>query len=368
MAFSGAGDRSMAAALRRRIDPRDPVALHNHAWLALQCDDRDLARASLAAAVHLPNAPFVTHRAVAALSAGRDDAVLLADASVAPTHSGHPAHPYNAGAAAHRGGDIVVAEVCYRAAVQDGDHVAAAWNGLAVLHEQRCERQAADDAWTEAGNDPLAIHNRALALIRRGAVRQARVLLAAHDDHHGVLASLAGYAALLDQDAAGALATLVSVVEATPDSARAHFTLGLACERLKRTQDALHAIRHALLLSPWYCPQVWLLGRDGHPPIEIPAEQAASTDDALLSLGRALLQNGDFGEALAVFDQVLVRDPAQPAALFHRGVVLAKLRRYGEALDDWETVERAAPASEVAEVSRRHARTARQLATLFAAA
>ena len=73
------------------------------------------------------------------------------------------------------------------------------------------------------------------------------------------------------------------------------------------------------------------------------------------------------GEAMAVFDQVLARQPTQTAALFHRGVVLAKLRRYTEALEDWETVGRVDPDGPLGEMSRRHARSARQLASLFAA-
>src|ERR1019366_6312439 len=107
-----------------------------------------------------------------------------------------------------------------------------------------------------------------------------------------------------------------------PDSARAQFTLGLACERLGLHADALVAIRRALLLSPWYQPQVWLLERGGDTvPVELPVDDgessnAAHTDDVLLSVGRSLLQMAQFGEALAVFDQVLVHQPSQTAALF----------------------------------------------------
>jgi tetratricopeptide (TPR) repeat protein len=105
--------------------------------------------------------------------------------------------------------------------------------------------------------------------------------------------------------------------------------------------------------------------------VELPVDAgeggaAAPTDDVLLSLGRSLLQTAHLGEALAVFDQVLTGHPSQTAALFHRGVVLAKLRRYDEALEDWESVGRVDPESEIGDASRRHARSARQLASLFA--
>jgi tetratricopeptide (TPR) repeat protein len=117
---------------------------------------------------------------------------------------------------------------------------------------------------------------------------------------------------------------------------------------------------------------VWLLEHASDPALvelAVDSGDAASvshTDDVLLSLGRSLLQTAHLGEALAVFDQVLVSHPSQTAALFHRGVVLAKLRRYGEALEDWEHVGQFDPGSELGDASLRHARSARQLASLFA--
>jgi tetratricopeptide (TPR) repeat protein len=126
-------------------------------------------------------------------------------------------------------------------------------------------------------------------------------------------------------------------------------------------------------MSPWYLPQVWLL--EPHPDgvltelaaIEGSTAEGSEADAVLLTLGRSLLEAGHLGESLAVFDQVLLRHPAHTSALFHRGVVLAKLRRYHEALEDWQQVDQADPAHDLAAASRRHADSARRLASLFSA-
>lgn len=91
------------------------------------------------------------------------------------------------------------------------------------------------------------------------------------------------------------------------------------------------------------------------------------TDDEMLARGRALLETGHLAESLSMFDAVLRHRGADPVALFHRGVALAKLRRYGDALADWSAAERADPDGMLGTLSRRHASSAKQLADLFAA-
>ncbi len=368
-------DESVVAALRRRLRPSDPITLNNLAWFAARRGATATALECARAAVSLPGAPAAAWRALERLAAGRSDGMLLVaqgPVADAPTAA---IHPLAAALSAHLHGDLPVAEACYRAALQAGGHNAAAWNGLAVLHEQRRERLAADEAWRAAQSTPYpaAAHNQALAMLRRGFPHRARAVLAGVGDPGDLSAALrylAGYAALGDQDPAAAMPLLLAAVEADPHLARAHFTLGLACERLRLHDNALRAIRQALLLSPAYQPQVWLLVAGGGHVQELPAVMSGDehTDEVLLSLGRSLLQMAHYGEALAVFDQVLTRQPSQAAALFHRGVVLAKLRRYGEALDDWEHVDRADPDGALGRASRRHALSARQLAALFASA
>ena len=370
-------DAQVVAALGRRLAEADPITLSNLAWFAARRGEVAAALEQVRRSVALPGAPRAAWRAIERLAAGRTDGMLLASSASAPAPAAAARHPLAAAVAAHQQSDLAVAEVFYRAAQEVPALAGAAWNGLAVLHEQRRERSAADNAWERsvAAGSVAGRHNQALAMLRRGFPHRARALLAAvvvRDDAPAMLQFLAGYAALADQDPAVATELLARSVARDPESARAHFTLGLAAERLGRHADALSAIRRALLLSPWYLPQVWLLesGLDNE-IVELPAaqdESMAAADDVLLSLGRSLLQTGHLGEALAVFDQVLTQQPARPAALFHRGVVLAKLRRYGEALEDWEQVDRADPASDLADASRRHARSARQLASLFAGA
>jgi tetratricopeptide (TPR) repeat protein len=305
---------------------------------------------------------------------GRGDGLVLSTSAAQAPEAGSGS-PLAAAVAAHRQAALAVAEACYHAALGDPAFVAAAWNGLAVLHEQREERDAADAAWQHALEVPraAAVHNRALARIRQGDLASARALLGAH----GALASesapllfLVGYAALLDGDPALARLSLEQALEREPEMARAHFTLGLALERLGHSGEALAATRRALLISPWYLPQAWVL--EPHPgaaAVELPITEhdasPASGDQVLLTLGRSLLEAGHLGEALAVFDQVLLRHPAHTVALFHRGVVLAKLRRYHEALDDWARVREAEPDGTLARTSSRHAESARRLAELF---
>ncbi|HEY3935036.1 MAG TPA: tetratricopeptide repeat protein [Gemmatimonadales bacterium] len=370
-------DVGIVAALGRRLASANATTLNNFAWFAARHGEHAAALDAARRAVSMPDAPHAALRALERLAAGRTDGILLAADDAAPAGRRPAGSPLAAAVAAHRQMEAVMAEACYRAAIDDPRLAAAAWNGLAVLHEHRHERVAADAAWGRAlaSGSVAAAHNRALAMLRRGLPHRARAALAPWLERTpvpAVLHFLAGYAALADQDPGSALPLLAAAAASDPDSARAQFTLGLAFERTGRHDDALAAIRRALLLSPWYLPQVWLLERDATGTlVELPADSVDSdpglhTDDVLLTLGRSLLQTAHLGEALAVFDQVLAHQPSQPAALFHRGVVLAKLRRYDEAFDDWETVGRVDPGTEIGSASRRHARSARQLASLFA--
>jgi tetratricopeptide (TPR) repeat protein len=368
---------SAVAALRQRLGRADAAALSNFAWFAARRGEHDAALDAARAAVALPDAPRAAWRSLERLAAGSVDGMLLTAGGTAEAPSPRHGNPLATAVVAHREREFAVAEACYRAALDDAALAPAACNGIGVLHEQRRERAAADDAWRGAiaAGSTAAVHNQALALLRRGLPHRTRAALApwlACPEPIASLQFLAGYAALVDEDPAAALPLLTRAVALDPESARAQFSLGLACERLGMHADALIAIRRALLLSPWYQPQAWLVESGaGAPAVELPVDAgeggaAAPTDDVLLSLGRSLLQTAHLGEALAVFDQVLTGHPSQTAALFHRGVVLAKLRRYDEALEDWESVGRVDPESEIGDASRRHARSARQLASLFA--
>jgi cytochrome c-type biogenesis protein CcmH/NrfG len=58
-------------------------------------------------------------------------------------------------------------------------------------------------------------------------------------------------------------------------------------------------------------------------------------------------------------------DAEHVAALFYEGVVLARLRRYREAVHAWERVTRLEPAGPFAQRARMHARTAVDLQHIF---
>lgn len=372
-------EAARVAALRRRLGAASPAMLTNFAWFAARRGAHGTALDAARAAVAHPGAPRAAWHALERLVTGRSDGLLLVAAGAGPQTpmESNAASSLAAAVAAHREGALAVAETCYRAAAASPALEGVVADGLGVLHEQRHERDAADAAWARAleRGAPSAAHNHALALLRRGdraAARAALEVATAAPTAGAAIWFLRGHAALLDGDAEDARVGLERAIALEPHLARAHFTLGLAHDRLGHATEALDATRRGLLLSPWYLPQVWLLTPIlGGAPVELPAGDddsgIGSTDAVLLALGRSLLETGHLGESLAVFDQVLVRDPAQPAALFHRGVVLAKLRRYDEALADWEEVGRTDPEGALGSMSRRHARSARQLAALFTA-
>lgn len=375
-------DAALVAALAVRCDPDDPVAQTGLAWFAARRGEKAAALAAARRAVSCDEPPAAAWSALEALTEGRVDRMVLPAPGIARSAGPPDARlALVAGVEAHRHDALAVAELCYRAAAGDGRFREAALGNLMVLHEQRGETVEADALW--AGLSDAAswrtLHNRATVLARRGEGRAARRLLA---DHHPVVASraellfLAGYLALIDGDAAAGRLALEAALARDPELARAHFAAGIAYDRLDRPGQAIAAIRRALVSSPWFAPEVWILSVPGR---ESGVEQAAGTagpdsaeeptDQILLALGRSLLFTGQHVEALAVFDQVLLRHPEHPAARFHRGAVLAKLRRYGEALADWRQVQATVPpGSELAVLAASHSRSAGRLAELFAGA
>src|SRR5439155_255626 len=72
-------------------------------------------------------------------------------------------------------------------------------------------------------------------------------------------------------------------------------------------------------------------------------EQDPYDMDALMLLGRALLDDKRDAEALEAFRRALKFDPQHTGALFYLGATLARLQRYGEAVDAWERVTRIDP-------------------------
>jgi tetratricopeptide (TPR) repeat protein len=345
---------ALVSSLARRLDPDDPEQQAGLAWFAARRGDRATAMAAARRAVGHPDAPQAARRTIELLAADRDEGFLLPHPQPTPT-VGHRSgtSPLAAAVAAHREGAPAVAEACYQAAAAVPDLAAAALNGMAVLHAQRGESDAADATWgrLDLVRDPLARHNAILAPDTAAL-------------HH-----LAGWLHADSGDLRAAHEALLSALAIEPDMARAQFALGVVAERQGDQSAALEATRRALLLSPWFQPLVWLVSPKPGEVVELPADgangQGTTGGIALLRLGRALLEHGNVAEALAMFDQALLQNPAAPAALFHRGVVLAKLRRYAEALADWDAVGRADPEGPLGSMSRLHARSARELSALF---
>lgn len=358
--------------LARRLDPDNPEQQAGLAWFAARRGARAEAMAAARRAVAHHDAPRAARRTLERLAAGRDDGFLLPHPQAISAVGGRSGTtPLAAAVAAHREGASAVAEACYQAACSAPELAAAAINGVAVLHAQRGEADAADAAWArlDLTQDPLARHNAVLAWWLRGDRPRAIARLSSPPPDTAALHHLAGWLHADTGNLAAARAALLEALAIEPHLARAQFALGLVAERQGDQPCALDATRRALLLSPWFQPLVWLVSPQPGVVVELPADAPTGKAElggmAILRLGRALLENGHVAEALAMFDQALLQEPAAPAALFHRGVVLAKLRRYAEALADWDAVGRADPEGPLGAMSRRHARSARDLATLF---
>ena len=89
--------------------------------------------------------------------------------------------------------------------------------------------------------------------------------------------------------------------------------------------------------------------------------------DALLLLGRCLLDDGRPERAIEAINRLLKFDPENDSALFHLGVSFARMRRYGEAVIAWEQVVHVAGSGAFAQAARSRARSARDLQHIFAA-
>lgn len=87
--------------------------------------------------------------------------------------------------------------------------------------------------------------------------------------------------------------------------------------------------------------------------------------DALLALGRALLDDGRVSEAGEAFRRLLAHDQRNVGAHFFAGVVLAREKRYSGAVRHWEEVVRLDPGGPFAQRAITHARTARDLKRIF---
>jgi superkiller protein 3 len=87
--------------------------------------------------------------------------------------------------------------------------------------------------------------------------------------------------------------------------------------------------------------------------------------DALLLLGKCLVDDARPERAVEAFERILRFQPDHSAALFHLGAAQARLRRYAEAIQAWERTILADPAGPHAQAARSNARSAKDLQRIF---
>jgi len=188
------------------------------------------------------------------------------------------------------------------------------------------------------------------------------------------LHKLQGDIALKVGDKQGARAAYRSALDLDAGFVQVWLELGRLHEQDEKWTDAQHAYEAALEALPTFHEAALaladLLRRSGKLRSAIVRlaemlEQDLYDMDALLLLGRALIDDKRHEEALAAFRRALKFDPQHTAALFYLGATLARLQRYGEAVDAWERVTRIDPGGPFAQRARLHARTAVDLQHIF---
>ena len=203
------------------------------------------------------------------------------------------------------------------------------------------------------------------------ALQQAQTRAPGRADLH----KLQGDIAVKVGDKAGALAAYRSALQLDRGYVQVWLDLGRVHEEKEELSEARKAYERALDALPTFHEAALaladLLRRSGHVRAAIVRLAEMLEQDpydllALLLLGRALLDDKRDPQALEAFQRALKFDPDQVEALFQLGVALARLHRYGEAVQAWEKVTRTDPAGPFAQAARAHARTALDLKHIFA--
>jgi tetratricopeptide (TPR) repeat protein len=175
-------------------------------------------------------------------------------------------------------------------------------------------------------------------------------------------------------DRPAALAAYQAALELDSGFIQVWLDLGRLHEEKEEWTEAEHAYERALDALPTFYEAghalADLLRRTGRVRTAIARladmlEQDPYDLDALMLLGRALLDDKRYDAALEAFQRVLKFTPENVGAVFHVGVAQARLQRYGEAVEAWEQVTRLDPSGPYAQRARRHARTAVDLQHIF---
>lgn len=175
-------------------------------------------------------------------------------------------------------------------------------------------------------------------------------------------------------DRQGALDAFGAALELDDGLAQAWYEKGAVEEELQRPAAARASYQRALDLLPTFLDAGLALGdllrRTG-----LTAEAIRLLVDLLLAepfgvetlvlLGRTLADEGRLPDAVTALDRVLRFHAEHTMALFHRGLALAKMRRFHAAVGDWAEVVRIAPTGPLAAAARAQIRSARELAHIL---
>src|SRR2546426_1071215 len=202
------------------------------------------------------------------------------------------------------------------------------------------------------------------------ALQQAQTRAPGRADLH----KLQGDVTLKVGNKGGALAAYQAALELDPGYVQVWLDLGRLHEAKEELAEAQKAYEHALEALPTFHEAALaladLLRRTGRARAAVVRlagmlEQDPYDLHALLPLGRAPLDEKRDEQALAAFRRALKFDPDQGEAPFQQSRVLARLHRYGEAVQVWEKVTRLDPSGPFAQAARAHARTALDLQHIF---
>ncbi len=158
-----------------------------------------------------------------------------------------------------------MAERLIRVASDEGYHSAEVLTSLGNVQYQKGELDAAVRLYQQAlelnADDLVVNFNLALALLEQKAYPQARTRFrhmltreAVREGYYtGMLAHIhlyLGQIALAENDAATAVGHLRDALQAQPNLVEAHYYQGVACEKLRRPDEARAAFARALELQP----------------------------------------------------------------------------------------------------------------------
>ena len=176
-------------------------------------------------------------------------------------------------------------------------------------------------------------------------------------------------------DTGGAMTAYQSALELDASIPQVWYELGRLQEQEGQHAEARASYERALDLLPTFAAATLALAdlarRTGKPgdalELLIPVLETDPYDfDALVLLGRSLLDQQRADKAAEAFSRVLRFEPDRVEAWYHLGAARNGDRRYDEAVEAWERVIQLAPASDFATAARKNARSAKDLAHIFA--